>query len=83
MIFDEDATEVPGGSGKAGNICIRHPWPGIFRASGPADRLAATYYRKYNRDRNSTDWRDWPDFAGDGALQAADGYSGSSAGSTT
>jgi acetyl-CoA synthetase len=23
--------EVPKGSGKAGNICIRNPWPGSFQ----------------------------------------------------
>ena len=33
-----------------------------------------TYYRKYNKDPDSKDWRDWPYFAGDGAVQAADGY---------
>ena len=32
------------------------------------------YYEKYCRNRDSTDWRDWPYFAGDGAVQAADGY---------
>ena len=34
----------------------------------------STYYAKYNRDPKSTDWRDWPYFANDGAMQAADGY---------
>ena len=28
VIYDEDGNEVPQGSGKAGNICIRNPWPG-------------------------------------------------------
>ena len=32
------------------------------------------YYRKYNADPESKDWHDWPYFAGDGALRAADGY---------
>jgi acetyl-CoA synthetase len=32
------------------------------------------YYERYCRDEKSTDWRDWPYLAGDGALQAADGY---------
>jgi acetyl-CoA synthetase len=32
------------------------------------------YYEKYCKDKGSTDWRDWPYFAGDGAVQAADGY---------
>jgi acetyl-CoA synthetase len=33
-----------------------------------------TYYEKYCRNKESKDWRDWPYFAGDGAVQAADGY---------
>ena len=33
-----------------------------------------TYYRKYNTNPDSTDWHDWPYFAGDGAVQADDGY---------
>jgi acetyl-CoA synthetase len=32
------------------------------------------YYSKYCRDAGSTDWRDWPYFSNDGAVQAADGY---------
>jgi acetyl-CoA synthetase len=66
---------VPKGSGRAGNICIRNPWPGIFQTIwGDPDRFLSTYYRKYNRDPGSQDWHDWPYFANDGALQAADGY---------
>jgi acetyl-CoA synthetase len=34
----------------------------------------ATYYAKYNKNPDSKDWRDWPYFAGDGAVRAADGY---------
>jgi acetyl-CoA synthetase len=75
VIYDEDGNEVPKGSGKAGNICIRNPWPGIFQTIwGQPDRFVQTYYAKYNKDPGSTDWRDWPYFAGDGAVQAADGY---------
>src|SRR6266542_3864145 len=75
VIYDEDANEVPAGSGKAGNICIRNPWPGTFQTIwGQPERYVDTYYRKYNKNPDSTDWRDWPYFAGDGAVQAADGY---------
>ena len=75
VILDEEGNEVPKGSGKAGNICIRNPWPGVFETIwGQPDRFVSTYYAKYNRDSNSTDWHDWPYFAGDGALQAEDGY---------
>ncbi len=75
VILDEDANEVPRGSGKAGNICIRNPWPGVFETIwGQPERFVSTYYAKYNKDPESKDWRDWPYFAGDGALEAADGY---------
>jgi acetyl-CoA synthetase len=75
VIYDEDGNEVPKGSGKAGNICIRNPWPGSFQTIwGDPDRYVQTYYEKYCRDKTSTDWHDWPYFANDGAMQAADGY---------
>jgi acetyl-CoA synthetase len=75
VIWDEDGNEVPAGSGRAGNICIRNPWPGIFQTIwGDPERYVATYYRKYCKNPNSKDWRDWPYFCNDGAMQAADGY---------
>src|SRR5947207_5016996 len=75
VIYDEEGSELKAGSGKAGNICIRNPWPGIFQTIwGDPDRFVAQYYARYCRDKNSKDWRDWPYFAGDGAVQAADGY---------
>jgi acetyl-CoA synthetase len=75
VIYDENGEEVPKGSGKAGNICIRNPWPGSFQTIwGQPERYVDTYYAKYCRNRDSTDWHDWPYFAGDGAVQAADGY---------
>jgi acetyl-CoA synthetase len=75
VIYDEDGNEVEAGSGMAGNICIRNPWPGIFQTIwGQPERFVETYYEKYCRDKDSKDWHDWPYFAGDGAVQAADGY---------
>jgi acetyl-CoA synthetase len=75
VIYDEDGNEVEAGSGRAGNICIRNPWPGIFQTIwGQPERFVQTYYQKYCRNKDSTDWHDWPYFAGDGAVQAADGY---------
>jgi len=75
VIYDENGDEVPAGSGKAGNICIRNPWPGMFQTIwGDPERFLSTYWRKYNKDPDSTDWHDWPYFANDGAVQAADGY---------
>jgi acetyl-CoA synthetase len=75
VIYDEDRNEVPRGSNKAGNICIRNPWPGIMQTVwGQPERFLDVYYRKYNADPDSKDWHDWPYFAGDGALQSEDGY---------
>ncbi|MDA8396354.1 MAG: AMP-binding protein, partial [Actinomycetota bacterium] len=75
VVYDENGDEVPAGSGKAGNICIRNPWPGIFQTIwNQPERFVQLYYGKYNRDKDSHDWRDWPYFAGDGAMKASDGY---------
>ncbi len=75
VILDEEGNEVAAGSGVAGNICIRNPWPGSFQTIwGDRERYVETYYAKYCKDPNSKDWRDWPYFAGDGAMQAEDGY---------
>ena len=74
-IYDEEGKAIPGGSGKAGNICIRNPWPGIMQTVwGDNDRFVSQYYSKYCKNRESKDWRDWPYFAADGAVLAADGY---------
>jgi acetyl-CoA synthetase len=73
VILDEDGHQVP--DGKAGNICITNPWPGIMQTVwGQPERFLSVYYAKYNKNPQSTDWRDWPYFAGDGAVRAPDGY---------
>ena len=75
VIYDEDGKELASGSGKAGNICIRNPWPGAFQTIWKdPERYVRQYYSRYCKDTNSKDWRDWPYMAGDGAVQAADGY---------
>jgi acetyl-CoA synthetase len=75
VIYDEDGNVIEAGSERAGNICIRNPWPGIFQTIwGQPERFVQIYYEKYCRNPESKDWRDWPYFAGDGAVQAADGY---------
>ncbi|MCL4321799.1 MAG: acetate--CoA ligase [Deltaproteobacteria bacterium] len=75
VIYDENGEEVKAGSGKAGNICIRNPWPGIMQTIwGDPERFVNTYYSKYNKNKDSKDWHDWPYFAGDGAMEALDGY---------
>ncbi len=75
IIFDEEGNPLPAGSGKAGNICIQNPWPGrMLTIWGDDARFVRQYYQRYNKDPKSKDWHDWPYFAGDGAVEAADGY---------
>jgi len=75
IIYDEEGNEIPPRSGRAGNICIQNPWPGIFQTVWKdPDRFVQQYYARYCKNQNSKDWRDWPYLAGDGALQAPDGY---------
>jgi acetyl-CoA synthetase len=75
VIWDENGKEVKAGANTAGNICIRNPWPGIMQTIwGDPERFVTQYYRKYCKNAQSKDWRDWPYYAADGAVLPADGY---------
>ena len=75
IIFDDEGKPLPAGSGKAGNICILNPWPGRMMTIWKDDeRFIRQYYQRYNKSSESKDWHDWPYFAGDGAVEAPDGY---------
>ncbi|HYB28327.1 MAG TPA: acetate--CoA ligase [Solirubrobacteraceae bacterium] len=75
VIYDENGEEIPRGSGKAGYICVRNPWPGrMSTVWGQDQRFIDTYYARFNKDKDSKDWRDWPFMCGDGAVEAEDGY---------
>ncbi len=74
VIYDDKGKEIQANSG-AGNFCVRNPWPGIMQTIwGDPDRFVDVYYSRYCKDKNSKDWRDWPYLAGDGAVEAKDGY---------
>jgi len=75
IIFDDEGKELPAGAGKAGNICIQNPWPGMFQTIwGDRDRFVSTYFERYCKNPKSKDWRDWPYLTGDAAVQGPDGY---------
>ncbi|MBC2713359.1 MAG: acetate--CoA ligase [Desulfosarcina sp.] len=75
IIYDDEGEVLPQGAGKAGNICIQNPWPGMFQTIwGDRDRFVDTYFARYCKDPNSKDWRDWPYLTGDAAVEAEDGY---------
>ena len=80
VICDEEGNEVLEASHNAGNICIRNPWPGIMQTIwGDPQRFVSNYYKKYNNNPHSKDWRDWPYYAADGAVLPPMDISASSA----
>lgn len=75
IVYDNDGNVVPNGSGKAGNICIQNPWPGMFQSIwGDRERFVRQYFERYCKDPKSKRWQDWPYLTGDAAVVAADGY---------
>ncbi|MFP4048332.1 MAG: acetate--CoA ligase [Desulfovermiculus sp.] len=75
VVLDEEGNDIKPGEGKAGNLCIRNPWPGAFQTIWKnKERYINSYYGKYSKDQKSTDWRDWIYMAGDAAVMAEDGY---------
>jgi acetyl-CoA synthetase len=75
IIYDDEGNELPRGAGKAGNICIQNPWPGMFQTIwGDRDRFVTNYFERYCKNPDSKDWRDWPYMTGDAAVEAPDGY---------
>lgn len=75
IIYDENGKEVPAGSGKAGYICIKNPWPGrMLTIWGNPERTVKDYYEKFCKNKDSKDWQDWPYITGDSAMLAKDGY---------
>ena len=75
VVYDDTGREMEPGEGKAGNICMRNPWPGSMQTIWKdRDRYVRTYYERYCKDPKSKDWRDWPYMTGDAAVLASDGY---------
>jgi len=75
VIYDENGNEIMTGSNRAGNICIKNPWPGAFQTIwGNRELYVAQYYEKYCKNKDSKDWIDWPYFTSDAGMQAKDRY---------
>ncbi|WP_254537734.1 acetate--CoA ligase [Halomarina litorea] len=73
-IVDDRGEEIDPASGRAGNLVIRKPWPGMLQTVyGDDDRFVSTYWEEFS-DTGSDDWRDWNYKAGDGAVHERDGY---------
>lgn len=75
IVYDEDGNVIPAGAGKAGNICIQNPWPGLMQTIwGDKERFVRQYFSRYCKNPKSTNWKDWPYLTGDAAVMAGDGY---------
>jgi acetyl-CoA synthetase len=73
-IYDDNGEEIPPASGEAGNLVIERPWPGMLQTVyGNDERFISEYWERFS-DTDSDDAADWVYEAGDGAVQAEDGY---------
>jgi len=73
-IYDDRGDEIEPASGRAGNLVIERPWPGMLQTVyGDDDRFIDEYWRDFS-ETDSDDPEDWVYKAGDGAVHAQDGY---------
>jgi acetyl-CoA synthetase len=73
-IYDDNGDPVEPASGRAGNLVIERPWPGMLQTVyGNDERFIEEYWRRFS-DTDSGDWTDWVYEAGDGAVHERDGY---------
>ncbi len=73
-ILDDDGEEIEAGSGKAGNLVITEPWPGMLQTLYNDDeRFIEEYWSDFS-DTDSDESSDWNYYPADGAVQSEDGY---------
>jgi len=73
-ILDDDGEPIEQGSGKAGNLVIKRPWPGMLQTLyEDDDRFIEEYWDRFS-DTDSNDSSDWYYYPADGAVQSEDGY---------
>ncbi|MFB6309097.1 MAG: AMP-binding protein, partial [Haloarculaceae archaeon] len=73
-IYDDNGDPIEPASGRAGNLVIEKPWPGMLQTVyGDDERFIEEYWQAFS-DTDSDDAEDWVYKAGDGAVHAEDGY---------
>jgi acetyl-CoA synthetase len=73
-IYSDNGSPMEPASGRAGNLVIERPWPGMLQTVyGDDNRFIDEYWRRFS-EVDSDDWRDWIYEAGDGAVHEKDGY---------
>jgi acetyl-CoA synthetase len=73
-IYDDDGDPVEPRSGRAGNLVVETPWPGMLQTVyGDDERFVEEYWRRFSTV-DSDDPADWVYETGDGAVHEPDGY---------
>jgi len=73
-ILDDNGEPLEAAAGRAGNLVIEKPWPGMLQTVyGDDERFIDEYWRAFS-DTDSDDPDDWVYKAGDGAVHERDGY---------
>ncbi len=73
-IYDDQGNPLERASGRAGNLVIERPWPGMLQTVyGDDERFIEEYWVDFS-DTDSDDPEDWVYKAGDGAVHEDDGY---------
>jgi len=73
-IYDDNGASLEPASGRAGNLVIEKPWPGMLQTVyGDDERFIEEYWKDFS-DTDSDDPVDWVYKAGDGAVHEEDGY---------
>ena len=73
-LYDDSGEPMEEATGKAGNLVIEKPWPGMLQTVyGNDERFIEEYWQDFS-DTDSSDPDDWVYKAGDGAVHEGDGY---------
>jgi acetyl-CoA synthetase len=73
-ICDDNGDPLEPAAGRAGNLVIEKPWPGMLQTVyGDDERFIEEYWEDFS-DVDSDDPDDWVYKAGDGAVHEEDGY---------
>jgi len=73
-IYDDNGDPIEPASGRAGNLVIERPWPGMLQTVyGNDERFIEEYWQRFS-EVDSDDWTDWVYEAGDGAVHERDGF---------
>jgi len=73
-LYSDDGQPMEAATGKAGNLVIEKPWPGMLQTVyGDDERFIDEYWRDFS-EVDSDDPADWVYKAGDGAVHERDGY---------